>query len=267
MAESQHPCSVRRTSRSRETRVMAGPSRAVGDESTVAAYRVRSTAASPWPPPPHSATAAVPPPRRRSSSSAVSATRVPDMPTGCPSAMAPPLTLTLSSSMPRSSAEARPTAAKASLISKRSMVVDVDAGLAGRLDDGPRRLGQQRVVRPGHHAVADDLAERRDAQLLGLGRRHHDDGGAAVGDLRRVARGDGAVLGEGRPQLAQRLGRRLGPHTLVGVDQSGSPLRWGTCTGDDLFGQPAVLGGAAAFSWLAAAKASWRSREIPTFSL
>ena len=60
-------------------------------------------------------------PRRRSSSSAASVTRVPDMPTGCPSAMAPPFTLILFLSRPRSSAEARPTAAKASLISKRSM--------------------------------------------------------------------------------------------------------------------------------------------------
>jgi urease accessory protein len=45
-------------------------------------YSVRSTMASPWPPPPHSAAAPVPPPRRRSSSRSVSATRVPDIPTG-----------------------------------------------------------------------------------------------------------------------------------------------------------------------------------------
>ena len=48
-------------------------------------------------------------------------------------------------------------------------VADRDAGpLGGRLD-GPGRLGEQRRVGPGHLAVADDLAERLDAELLGLG--------------------------------------------------------------------------------------------------
>ena len=69
---------------------------------------VRRTAASPWPPPPHRLTAAVPPPRRLSSSRAVRASRVPDIPTGCPRAMAPPFTLTTSSLIPRSSADANP---------------------------------------------------------------------------------------------------------------------------------------------------------------
>ena len=43
---------------------------------------VRTRMASPWPPPPHSAAAPRPPPRRASSWRRVSATRVPDMPTG-----------------------------------------------------------------------------------------------------------------------------------------------------------------------------------------
>ena len=46
--------------------------------------------------------------------------RVPDMPIGWPRAMAPPLTLTISSVMPRSLIEATPTAAKASFSSNRS---------------------------------------------------------------------------------------------------------------------------------------------------
>src|SRR5690606_21088499 len=58
--------------------------------------------ASPWPPPPHSAAAPTPPPRRRSSSARVSRSRAPDMPIGCPSAIAPPFTLTISGEMPRS---------------------------------------------------------------------------------------------------------------------------------------------------------------------
>ena len=46
--------------------------------------------------------------------------RVPDMPTGWPSAIAPPLTLTLSSDSPSSRADSMPTAANASLNSTRS---------------------------------------------------------------------------------------------------------------------------------------------------
>ena len=47
--------------------------------------------------------------------------RAPVMPNGWPSAIAPPLTLSLSSSMPRSRADGTTCAANASLISTRSM--------------------------------------------------------------------------------------------------------------------------------------------------
>ena len=55
-----------------------------------------ASSASPWPPPPHSAAAPMPPPRRCSSSARCSTIRAPDIPIGWPSAIAPPLTLTLS---------------------------------------------------------------------------------------------------------------------------------------------------------------------------
>ena len=71
-----------------------------------------------------------PPPRRPSSSMRVRATRVPDMPTGWPRAMAPPLTLTMSSLMPRSAIEARPTAAKASFSSITSKSAGVSPSRA-----------------------------------------------------------------------------------------------------------------------------------------
>ena len=48
---------------------------------------------------------------------------------------------------------------------------------------------------------------------------------------------------------------------------SGSPLRWGTCTGTISSARRPSLAAAAAFSWLAAAKASCRSREMPTLAL
>ena len=49
--------------------------------------------------------------------------------------------------------------------------------------------------------------------------------------------------------------------------RSGSPLRWGTCTGTISSARRPSLAAAAAFSWLAAEKASWRSREMPVFWL
>ena len=59
-----------------------------------------------------------------------------------------------------------------------------------------------------------------------------------------------------------------GPHPLVRVDEERVALALGHLHRDDLLGQAArPWRRTAAFSWLAAAKASWRSREIPTFSL
>ena len=81
-----------RSTRSRDVDV--APSRAAARSGGAGTCRI---SASPWPPPPHSAAAPVPPPRRLSSSASVSASRAPDMPIGWPSAIAPPLTLTMSS--------------------------------------------------------------------------------------------------------------------------------------------------------------------------
>src|SRR5579859_704436 len=80
----------------------------------------RITSASPWPPPPHSAAAPTVRPRRLSSEASVSTRRAPDAPIGWPSATAPPLTLTRSSSSWSMREALRATAAKASLISTRS---------------------------------------------------------------------------------------------------------------------------------------------------
>ena len=112
-----------------------------------------------------------PAPRRRSSSSAVSATRVPDMPTGWPSAMAPPLTLTLSSSMPRSSDRGQADGGEGLVDLEEVDGVEVDAGLAGGLDDGPRRAGSAASCR-----ARPPCRSRRSRpsgvtpELLGLGR-------------------------------------------------------------------------------------------------
>src|SRR5439155_14995543 len=80
----------------------------------------RTTSASPCPPPPHSAAAPVRRPRRFSSFARVKTRRAPLAPIGCPSATAPPLTLTRSSSIASIRVAFSATAANASLISTRS---------------------------------------------------------------------------------------------------------------------------------------------------
>src|SRR5690606_15172349 len=73
----------------------------------------RTISASPWPPPPHNEAAPTPPPRRLSSCARCSTSRAPDIPIGCPTGIAPPLTLTRSGSRPSSRVLAMPTAANA----------------------------------------------------------------------------------------------------------------------------------------------------------
>ena len=99
------------------------------------------------------------------------ASRMPDMPTGWPSAIAPPLTLTTSSLMPRSRMEATPTAAKASLSSKRSTVADA-AGPPGRGPlDRPAGWCSSDGSGPATMPKPTSSAERGETELLGLGRR------------------------------------------------------------------------------------------------
>ena len=59
------------------------------------------------------------------------------------------------------------------------------------------------------------------AERLGAVPAHHHDGAGTVGDLRRRAGGDGAVLGERRAQTAERLGGRARPYALVGREDHG----------------------------------------------
>src|SRR5512133_1975063 len=77
-------------------------------------------AACPWPTPTQSVASPYLPPRRPSSWSSVTTRRAPLIPSGCPSAIAPPLTLTLSGSRPSSRMTTRLCDAKASFSSTRS---------------------------------------------------------------------------------------------------------------------------------------------------
>src|SRR6516165_239105 len=79
------------------------------------------SSAMPWPPPMHAAAIPSRSRARLSSRASVIASRTPVAPSGWPMAIAPPLTLSLASSMPSSRAQAITWAPNASLISKRSM--------------------------------------------------------------------------------------------------------------------------------------------------
>jgi hypothetical protein len=63
--------------------------------------------------------------------------------------------------------------------------------------------------------VGQDARPHRRAQLLGsVGGHDHDRGGSVV-DAGGVARRNGAVLAEGRPELGERLRRDVAPDVLV----------------------------------------------------
>src|SRR5690606_18872609 len=66
------------------------------------AHTLSTTAAIPWPTPMHMVASPYLPARRRNSWTSVVRIRAPEAPSGCPSAIAPPLTLTRSGSRPRS---------------------------------------------------------------------------------------------------------------------------------------------------------------------
>ena len=130
------------------------------------------------------------------SCSSVTRTRAPEAPIGWPSAIAPPLTLTLPVSQPRSLLTAQACAANASLASTRSRSLDLPAGL---LERGARRRDRARAhdrridagVRPRHDARKRDLAA---LGRIARGHQHHR--GRAVVDAGGIAGGHGAVLGE-----------------------------------------------------------------------
>ena len=132
--------------------------------------------------------------------------------------MAPPLTLTFSTSQPRSLLTAQACAAKASLASIRSRSsADQPAFFNAMRLAG---IGPVPMIAGSTPAVAQETmrASGFRPRLLGLRRRHQHHRGGAVVDAGGVAGGHRAVLVEGRAQLRQHLDRRAVLGMLVGVD-------------------------------------------------
>ena len=152
------------------------------------------------------------------SCSSVTRMRQPEAPIGWPSAIAPPLTLTLFVSQPISWLTAQACAANASLISIRSRSFGFQPARARqRLRRRHRAHAHVRRIdaRPRRSL---DARERLQAELLRLLRRHHDHRGGAVVDAGGIAGGHRAVLVERGLQACQRLERRAVARELVVVE-------------------------------------------------
>src|SRR5271154_2781938 len=186
--------------------------------------------ATPMPPPMHSVMSARRALRRSSSSTMVPAIIAPVAPSGCPIAMAPPLTLSFSSGMLRSFWNFSTTEAKASFSSNRSMSSIVRPARSSTL----RGAGGGPAGGGGHDARPRGQA-RRLARRLGADehqRRAVDDAGAVTAGVHVVDLLDGVVLRQRHVveaahladaverglQLAQAFQRGVGPHVLVVVE-------------------------------------------------
>ncbi len=106
------------------------------------------------------------------------------MPIGWPSAIAPPLTLTIAGSTPSWFVDGDADRRERLVDFDQVEVGDGHVRLAERVVDRVRRLGVQRVVRTGHVAVRADLGQPGEAQFLGLRLAHDDDRGGTVRDRR-----------------------------------------------------------------------------------
>ena len=124
--------------------------------------------------------------------------RAPVMPKGWPTAIAPPLTLSLSGVDPELACR-RDHLGREGLVDLDEVdVVDGEPGAGERLREastGPRPMisGDSAA-----HAGRDDPGERGQAELAGPGVGHDDDRRGAVVERTAVAGGDGAVGAEDR---------------------------------------------------------------------
>ena len=96
-----------------------------------------------------------------------------------------------------------------------------DAGLLQGDRDGLPGTNTHQKRRDTDNRGSDVLANDLLAQTLSGGPLHEQDGGGTVGDLRGVTGVDGAVLGEGRADLAERLSGDTLADTIVGLDGDG----------------------------------------------
>ena len=163
--------------------------------------------------------------------------RAPVCPKGCPRAIAPPLTFSLSQLMPKCFADGMTCAANASLISTRSMSSIVMLARAEDLTAGVYRSQSHDLGIQSRDAAGHDAGQGRDAQFLGLGIAHHDHRSRAVVERAGVPGGDGAAFAEDRLEVREALEGGAGPRPVVLGDDR--PVGQGDR--DDLSLEEAVL--------------------------
>ena len=183
-------------------------------------YTLWISVAVPSPPPQHIVTRPSSLSERSSSCSSVVISRAPVEPSGWPSAIAPPFTLTRSGSAPSSCSQAPTTDEKASFTSKRSMSLMLSL-LRSRILR-VAGIGPVSMITGSTPTVVWSTirARARQAELVRRLARRQQHRRGAVRDLRRVAGGDHAVLLEGRLELGEALRRRAGADALVGRDEA-----------------------------------------------
>src|SRR3990170_3734040 len=143
----------------------------------------------------------------------VSASRAPDAPSGCPSAMAPPFTFVRSRSSPRSFSTARYCVANASLISTRSMSSTLR----------PARPSAWRLEGAGPMPMMSGSTPQTPPETMrAMGLRPARRG--PVVDPARVAGRHGASLLEAGLEPGELLERRVGADVLVLVHREGRLL-------------------------------------------
>ena len=184
-----------------------------------------------------------PPPRRRSSCTSAPRMRAPEAPIGWPRATAPPLTLTLSSSMPSIRIELQRHRGEG-LVDLPQVDVARLTGRPCRAPSRPRCAGVRGQVGEvvGRLRVGDDLGQRPPCRWPRPTRRWTSTSAPppslTPGELPAVC----------EPSLPTRPGSLASVSSVVSrrgpssTSTTVSPLRPLTVTGDDLLGQAALVG-------------------------
>ena len=142
--------------------------------------------------------------------------RVPEAPSGCPIAIAPPLTLTISGIELAPLGQARERLGGERLVElDGGDVAPADPGARERAVGGLHRADPEHVGVDRVHAAPGDPRERLAAEPLAGGRVADPQRAGAVVERGGVARGDRPVLRERRPELRELLHRAVRPQVLV----------------------------------------------------